>query len=602
MGSSLRTSACKSRRVARTAARLGVGLLVACSSAHAPNSSDSSDPEDPRGQRDGASGPGDGAQGRAPSDPTVDPGDPNDPNMGATSPPRDPNDDPPGAQGLTCVIPAVGPSPLRRLTHFEYDNSVRDLLGDTSAPGTRFAPDSQRGLFDNALETQTVSVQLGEQYLDAAVALAEAAALDRVVGCDPSSATCMRDFITRFGRRAFRRPLTPAELDEMLATFGAGSTAVDANTGARAVIAAFLASPKFVFRPEYGGRQSVLPDAKQLTAFELAARLASLLWASLPDDALLDLAASGQLESAEQVAMQARRMLLDDRAKPAQAAFYRQWFGLARLTSVNKDPAVYPGFGPTLRGAMAEETRAFVDHVLWQDDARLETLLTASYSFVNAPLAELYGVPPPSASGLSKTALDPARRAGVLTQASVLTAFSGAYQSSPVLRGVWVRVRLLCQDFPEPPAEVPPLPQLQAGVSNRERFALLTAEPACRGCHELIDGLGFGLEHYDGIGAYRERDQGLPVDASGEIRHTADIDGPFHGGPELARRLADSAQVRDCAATQWLRYALGRREATDDTCSLVALREAFAATRGNLQELMVALTQTDDFRSYRQPP
>jgi hypothetical protein len=370
----------------------------------------------------------------------------------------------------------------------------------------------------------------------------------------------------------------------------------------RAVLTALLASPNFLFRPEFGTGDTSLPNATQATPFELASRLASLLWASIPDNVLLDAAEAGQLGTREQVAAQARRMLGDARARHAISAFYEQWLGLPLLASATKDSAVYPDWNEDLRAAMAEETRRFIAHVIWDDDAKLSTLLTASYSFVNAPLAKLYGVSGPSdAATYAQTKLDKTQRAGVLTQASVMSAFASPSGSSPIKRGKLVRVRLLCQDLPDPPANVPPPDPPKPGVSTRERFAMHTNNPACRGCHDLIDGLGFGLEHYDGIGKYRTTDQGVPVDASGEVNDTTDIDGPYSGGPQLAGLLAMSGQARDCVPTQWLRYALARREGDDDTCSLVALRDAFAASDGDLRELMVALTQTDAFWNYRKP-
>jgi hypothetical protein len=169
-----------------------------------------------------------------------------------------------------------------------------------------------------------------------------------------------------------------------------------------------------------------------------------------------------------------------------------------------------------------------------------------------------------------------------------------------VKRGKWIRTRMLCTDLPDPPANVPQLPAIQPGVSNRERFAMHTSNAACSGCHSLIDGLGFGLEHYDSLGAWRTMDQGVPVDASGEITSTMDINGAYTGGSELANLLASSTQVRDCAPTQWLRYAWGRRETADDACSVAAVQQAFIKSDGDLKELMVALTQTDTFVNYRQ--
>jgi hypothetical protein len=378
-----------------------------------------------------------------------------------------------------------------------------------------------------------------------------------------------------------------------------------------------LSAPSFLFKPEYGGVASNIPGASRASAFELATRLASLIWASIPDDLLLDAAQSGQLTTLDQVTAQARRMLVDPKAIPAIRAFYTQWLGLSLLDAASKDSAAYPQWNDALRDDMRAETEHFIDYVLWQDDAKLSTLLTASYSLLNDSLAKLYGVASPSgagtgatsasganpgvADGFIRTPLDPAQRSGVLTQPGLMAAFASASASSPIKRGKLVRVRMLCQDLKDPPANVPPPPEPKAGVSTRERFAMHTNSPACSGCHNLIDGLGFGLEHYDGVGAYRTVDQGVAVDSSGEINTTRDIDGPYNGGPELAERLASSEQVSDCVPTQWMRYALARREDTEDACSLQAVQQAFASSNGDLRELVVALTRTDAFMNYRSP-
>jgi hypothetical protein len=512
----------------------------------------------------------------------------------------------PTTAGLKCVTPDVGPSPLRRLTPAEYNNSVSDLLGDKTHPASNFAIDTQQGLFDNTAETQTVPPLLADQYLSSATSLAtNVSNVSTLMGCQPTGsmgATCVSGFIDRFGRRAYRRPLTTDEKTRLTTLYNNTRTASDEATGVRAVISAVLVSPHFLFRPEFGTTGSTIHGAQRATPFELAGRLASLLWASVPDDVLLDAAQNGKLASPDQVATQARRMLGDPRARPAVAAFYDQWLGLSMLDTASKNPAVFPAFNEALRTAMREETRRFVSHVIWDADAKLSSLLSAPYSFVNSALADLYGVKGPAdAATYAQVNLDPQQRAGVLTQASMLAAFARPDESSPVKRGKWVRVRILCQDLPDPPANVPQLPPPKAGVSTRERISQHVANPACSGCHNLIDDLGFGLEQYDGIGRFRATDQGVPVDSSGEVTQTQDINEPYNGGAELAGLLAGSAQVRDCAPTQWLRYAMGRREQDADVCSLKAVRDSFAGSDGNLHELMVALTQTDVFLNYRQP-
>lgn len=522
----------------------------------------------------------------------------------------DPTGSGPGGT-VDCSAPVVGESPLRRLTSDEYDNSVRDLLGDTSALGQEFAADTQVGLFDNTATTQTVPVLLAEQYLDAATSVAEGIKDVKALvgGCDPAGSNgsnCVKTWIGKFGRRAFRRPLATDEVTKLMAVYDSTRTASDAPTGVRAVVAAVLSSPLFLFRPEFGAATApagvaVIQGAKAVSQYELAARLASLIWASAPDDQLLDAAASNQLATKKQVETQARRMVADPRARPAIGAFYEQWFGLARIKTTNKDLGTYPDFDDTLRASMSEESHRFIDDVLWNGDANLSTLLTAPYSFVNAPLAKLYGVTggPADADTYTKMNLNPEQRAGVMTQGSVLAAYARPDQSSPVKRGQWIRVRLICQDLPDPPANVPELPAPKDGVSNRERFAMHTSNPACAGCHKLIDGLGFGLEEYDGIGRFRTMDQGVKVDSSGEITATKDINGKYEGGAELAGLLAGSDEVRDCAPTQWFRYSLGRRDEIDDSCSLGEVQSAFEKSNGDLKELVVALTQTDAFWQYR---
>jgi hypothetical protein len=511
----------------------------------------------------------------------------------------------PGSVVARCLTPAVGPSPMRRLTHAQYDNAVRDLLGDSSQPAREFAKGTEQGIFDTMAD-QAVAPLLADQYLDAAEALVERVKdLKPLVGCDPSAAnaaSCVREFVKRFARRAFQRPLASAELDTLIALYDKTRLLSDAPTGVRAVITAILVSPNFLFRPEFGAGAASVPLAKKLTPFEQSARLSWFYWSSLPDDALLDAAATGQLETREQLVSQARRLFKDPKARAGVASFYTQWFGLALLETTTKDAAVYPTFDDALRSAMSEETRRFVDDVLWTGDGKLSTLLTAPYAFVNGALAKLYGLPQPKdPASFVKVQTDPATRAGILTQASFLSAFASSNASSPVKRGKWLRTRILCHDLPEPPANIPPLPPPKEGVSTRERFAMHTASAACSGCHSLIDGLGFGLEAYDGIGAYRSKDLGVAVDTRGQITATLDIDGAYSGARELGARLAESAQVHACVPTQWFRYAFGRREGADDACSLDALQTAFAASDGDLEELMIALIQSDAFSTYRNP-
>jgi hypothetical protein len=506
-----------------------------------------------------------------------------------------------GPSATECARLNIGASPIRRLTHVEYNNAVADLLGDRSRPADAFPEDNQIGLFKNTAVVQSVPPLLAEGYLNTATQLAQRANVREVAGCDPAAAGCATDFISRFGRRAFRRPLKQDEAQRLQQVFDNARTKADAETGVRAVVAAILVAPQFLYFLEEGGQDSGTPGIKKLAPFEMAARLGSLLWASLPDNELLDAAGSGKLATKEQVLAQAQRMLKDPRARAATNVFYEQWFGVGELEHATKDAQLYPQFTPELLQSMREETTRFVNNVIWEGDGKLGTLLSAPFSFIDARLAALYGVPAPAGQGFQQAMLKPGERAGILTQASFLAGFSPAIETSPFKRGAWVRTRMLCHELPVPPNEVPPLPDPKDGVSNRQRAQEHTKEASCAACHKLIDGLGLGLEQYDVIGRVRTMDRGMPLDTSGEVTDTRDINGKFNGGVELAKLLARSEQVRDCAPTQWLRFALARPEAAEDACSLEQLKRSFAASDGSLRDLLLAVTQTDAFLHYRRP-
>jgi hypothetical protein len=492
-------------------------------------------------------------------------------------------------------------SPLRRLTRVEYDNSVRDLLGVTLAPGADFPPEEITGGFTNNATVQTVSPLLAEKYMQAAESLAAAAArnLPALLPCDPATtdeAACARKFVEQFGRRAYRRPLSAAEIDRLSRVYAAGREQASFEAGIELVIRAALQSPNFLYRVEYGMPARPGDKLVRLTQHEIAARLSYLIWSTMPDESLAAAADSGELETAEQIAARAERMFDDPRARKALPEFYRQWLGLGSLASVGKDSRVHPEFDSALREAMSAELPAFVEHVLWSADRRLGTLLTASLGFVSGPLANLYGVSAPAGSGPQLATLDPEERAGVLTQAGFLAVHSLPNQSSPVRRGKFVRERVLCQEAPAPPPNlnVTP-PEVDASRSTRERFAEHTESAACSTCHELMDPIGFGFESYDAIGRFRRTDGTKPIDSSGWIVRSQDLDGAFANARGLAMKLAGSRQVHDCVATQSFRYAMGRFEDGADSCSLGELRQAFSESGGDLRKLMIAITQTKAF-------
>ncbi|HZO14910.1 MAG TPA: DUF1588 domain-containing protein, partial [Polyangiaceae bacterium] len=295
-------------------------------------------------------------------------------------------------------------------------------------------------------------------------------------------------------------------------------------------------------------------------------------------------------------------MLDDPRAADAIASFHIQWLALEDLASVEKDAGLFPEFGPELAQAMQRETELFADHVIRNGDGLLSTLLSAPYTFANAELAALYGASPPSGDAFELVDLDPAERSGLLTQASLLTMHAHPNQTSPVHRGKVIRENLLCDPPPPPPPTVnDQLPEVDPNVPITEQLAQHRTDPACSACHALMDPIGTGFEAYDSIGRYRTMIGDTPVDDSGEFVSTDDIDGPFEGVQEMAKRLTESEQVRECVAKQWLRFAIGRLEQDEDSCAEDVIQQHFAESGYDIRELIVAVAVSDAMRFLRVP-
>jgi hypothetical protein len=494
----------------------------------------------------------------------------------------------------------AAPAPLRRLTIEEYNNTVRDLLGDTSRPADAFPPDEAVGGFENNTVSPVTQPHV-EGYMAAAEALAAAAVsrLDALAPCPAGQERepCARAFIDRFGRLAFRRPLDDAERSALFAVYAAKEKRSDHARAIQLVLEAFLQSPSFLYRLELpdGG-----PETRALNGYEIATRLSYFIWASTPDAELLDDASAGRLNEPGALAKAARRLLGDPRAVDGIRSFHRQWLGLRELGTESKDSDLYPAFTPELRDAMVEETLRFSAHAVLEGGDTVRTLLTSNRTFVNAPLAKLYGVPMPPGDGFVPVELPPRERSGVLTQASVMTVFASADQTSPVLRGKFVRERLLCQSIAPPPAGVviiPPKPDPRR--TTKERFARHREDASCAGCHAMMDPIGFGFEHYDALGAWRTVDGTFPVDAAGQLLGTAASDGAFDGAVELGALLSASQEVRRCVATQWFRSALGRGECEEDATSLEGAYQAFARAGFDVRELIVAIATSRAFRHVR---
>ena len=503
-----------------------------------------------------------------------------------------------GPQIPGCEEPKPGVSPIRRLTAFEYDNTVADLLGDNSAPGADF-PDQGGSGFDNNADVGGVTRLAAEKYMQAAEALSATAVADLpgLLDCDPTGdeAGCVHGWIESFGRKAWRRPLDADEVDAMVELYDDTRAGRTVAAGVEVTLQAFLQSPHFLYRVEFGGAEAG-PDAVLLGDYEMATRLSYFLWGTTPDDALLDAADAGELSTPDEVEDQARRMLEDPRTRRMALHFYGQWLSFHEAPGLSKDPGAFPEWTTEIGELQQQEAEAFIDHVLWEDDAKLSTLLTARYTFANDALAEFYGISGPTGSSFEKVNGEGIRHAGILTLGGIMSVHAKANQTSPVTRGLYIREGLLCTPPPPPPDDVDIMvPDVDADATTRERYAQHREDPACSACHELMDPLGFAMENIDGAGRWRDTENGKPVDASGTLI-SSDVDGDFNDARELAEMLAESAMVQECVAQSWFRFAYGRAESEEnDECALGQLYYALEQSDGDLKELLVALTQTDAF-------
>jgi hypothetical protein len=544
-------------------------------------------------------------------DPSVEPGPGNPKDPGAGGPdtshpgpgPVGPGPSTPGGPstgpGSQCASADPGPSPLRRLTRVEYDNTVRMLFGiQTPVAAELFPADEEQFGFDNSAEGRGLNGALAEGYLKAAERLAKQAVgnLGALLACDPAGkgdAACLEAFLDGFGQRAWRRPLDTAEKDNLRQVFANGKGAGTFADGIDAVVQVMLLSPQFLYREERGVD---VPGQKyqRLTSWELASRLSFLVWGAMPDDELFAAARDGKLSTREEIAAQARRMLGDGRALAMLTNFFGQWLELRPLDSLTKETDKFPQFKDGTAALMRRETESLVAHVLGTD-AKLETLFTAPYTFMNATLASYYGVTGVTGDTFQKVAVDPTQRAGIVTQGGFLASHATPEPglTALIFRGRFVREHYLCEELPEPPENAAEMsPPVTATTTPRSWSKARMAISTCGTCHGQIDTIGYGFELFDEIGLPRT---GAGVDASGSVSGT-DIEGAFNGPVELAHKLAGSKQARGCVATQWFRFAQGRLEdPTRDACSLGALTGAFDKAGGDLKELLVALTQTDAF-------
>lgn len=511
-------------------------------------------------------------------------------------------EDPEGEEAAACDKGGAGVRRVRRLSHVEYNRSLAAILGAPTELGLGFASDTVVHGFSNNADALVVSGLLADQYREAAETVADtlAADLGKRLGCDPvadGEPECASTFITNFGKQAFRRPLTATEAARYNTLWKEAAAAEDFAGGIRWVIAAMLQSPGFLYRSELGDHTG--DGVYQLTPYELASELSYLIVGGPPDAELIAAADDGTLTEIETLQKHAARLLASSDSDATLHRFVTEWLHLDRLAIVPRDATLYPELTPEIRADMLGETHRFVS-AIYRDGGTMSDLLTASHSYMTDALATYYGLPAgsgePDGAGFKKVSTT-GSAAGILVHGGLLTTHALPTSSSPIHRGKLVRERLLCQEMPPPPPSLDTSPPpVDPSLSTRERYTQHSADPTCAGCHDRIDPIGFGFEHYDAVGRYRTKDGTHTIDSTGEILLTKESNGSYDGVDELAQLLAGSPEVEACYTLQWSRHAIGSGDASELQCVQDEVSAAFTKAEGRLDSLVLALVATRFFR------
>ena len=524
---------------------------------------------------------------------------------------------------------------VRRLNRAEYNNTIRDLIGLDLRPADEFPSDDVGYGFDNIAAVLSTSPILVEMYLAAAgMVVGEAfrapgirerilnppvdaipitfrkfkppvrtPRVDKIFRAAPvtDDAELKRqqriyDILRGFADRAFRRPATHDELTRLLGiVLSAEKDGEGPESSIELALAAVLASPRFLFRPgmfdDSGQSGAPLPADD----FDLASRLSYFLWSSMPDEQLFRLASQGTLRRAENLRAQVLRMLRDRKARALAENFASQWLQTRKLDEFTPDRNLFPGFDESLRSAMLEETRLFFATIQDEDRDVLE-FLDADYTFVNDRLARHYGIPGIVGERFRRVSLSGTARGGVLTMASVLAATSNPTRTSPVKRGKWILENILGAPPSPPPSGVEALKEGRGEIKDgtlRHRLERHRSDPSCASCHRRMDPLGFSLENFDAVGAWRMRDGEHPIDPSGILPGGRAFRGPVELRAVLVSRRHAFAR---CLTEKMLTYALGRGLERGDRRHVDRIVARLARDGYRFSALIVAIVESDSFR------
>ena len=425
----------------------------------------------------------------------------------------------------------------------------------------------------------------------------------RIFVCRPATPAeelpCARQILSTLTRRAYRRPVTEADLAPLLGFYAAGREQAGFDQGLQLALERLLASPEFLFRIERDPQEVAPHTAYRVSSLELASRLSFFLWSSIPDDELLEVASRGALQDPAVLEHQVRRMLADPRAEALVTNFAGQWLRLRNVPGTNPNTRLFMDFDETLRRAFRRETELFFGSIMREDRSVLD-LLDADYTFVNERLARHYGIPNIYGSRFRRVTLTDENRRGLLGHGSILTVTSQANRTSPVVRGKFILDNLLGAPPPPPPPNVPLLEETQINGTLRERMEQHRSNPVCAACHKTIDPMGFPLENFDAVGAWRTEDAGAPVDAAGAMPDGSTFEGV--AGLRTVLRGRASGLFVTILTERLLTYALGRGVEYYDAPALRAITRDAARTQHRFSSLILGIVNSVPFQMRQSDP
>jgi len=494
---------------------------------------------------------------------------------------------------------------LRLLTTAQYQNSLRALLGDNiTLPADVQLDTVLNGFASIGASRVDLSPLAVEQLETAALAVAKQALADTanrgtLVGCTPAGTTddaCARSFVTSFGRRAWRRPLSDEEVTRYatIATT-AGTMVGNFYGGLEYALAGLLQSPNFIYRAEIGEPDPQDPSRRVLNGYEVATRLSYFLSATTPDNALLDAAAGGSLATPDGVRSAAQRLADAPAARTAAQSFFSELLRLDQLSNLSQLPSIFPAaMSTTLGPSMRTETLRVLEDVAFTRDADYRTLFDTTNTFVNGELAKIYGLTSPTGTAFVATTLPASGpRAGILGQAGFLAMTSHPNATSPTRRGKFIREVFLCQSVDPPPPDANPVfPPDPAGPQTMRQRLAAHSMGACASCHSFLDPIGLGLENFDGVGAYRTDDAGQTIDATGQLDGQA-----FTDARGLGDALKNHPALSTCLTRGVYRYALGHLETSGEDPAIFDLNDKFATGGYRFKSLLLETAASSAFRT-----